>query len=105
MAQMATAVEDFSDTAALCSQLDVLISVDTSVAHLSGALGIPCWVLVAHSADWRWLLNRSDCVWYPSTRIYRQKQAGDWAGVIRDVGADLRAADAAGACSQVPLTP
>ena len=91
----AEAVADFSDTAALCAQLDLLISVDTSVAHLSGALGIPCWVLVTHSADWRWLLGRSDCVWYPATRVYRQEQAGDWDSVLQKVAQDLRAAGAA----------
>ncbi len=92
---MADAVADFSDTAAICTQLDLVISVDTSVAHLSGALGIPCWVLVTQSADWRWLLGRSDCVWYPSTRVYRQVQAGDWDSVLQKVAQDLRAAGAA----------
>jgi len=62
---LAADIVDFSDTAAMCAQLDLVISVDTSVAHLSGALGIPCWILVTHSADWRWLMDRSDCVWYP----------------------------------------
>ncbi len=92
--QMAKAVADFSDTTAICAQLDLLISVDTSVAHLGGALGVPCWVLVTHSADWRWLLNRSDCVWYPATRVYRQEQAGNWDSVLQKVAQDLRAAGA-----------
>jgi len=83
---------DFSDTAALCAQLDLVISVDTSVAHLSGALWIPCWILVTHSADWRWLLGRSDCVWYPKTRIYRQLEAGNWASAMQAVARDLRRA-------------
>jgi len=83
---------DFSDTAALCAQLDLVISVDTSVAHLSGALGIPCWILVTHSADWRWLLGRSDCVWYPKTRIYRQLEAGNWDSALQAVARDLRRA-------------
>ena len=82
-------IVDFSDTAALCAQLDLVISVDTSVAHLSGALGIPCWILVTHSADWRWLVDRSDCVWYPKTRIYRQLEAGNWDSAIRAVARDL----------------
>ena len=83
---------DFSDTAAICAQLDLVISVDTSVAHLSGALGIPCWILVTHSADWRWLLDRSDCVWYPKTRIYRQLEAGNWDSALQAVARDLRRA-------------
>ncbi len=82
-------IVDFSDTAALCAQLDLVISVDTSVAHLSGALGIPCWILVTHSADWRWLVDRSDCVWYPKTRIYRQLAAGNWDSAMRAVARDL----------------
>ena len=83
-------LNDFADTAALCAQLDLVISVDTSVAHLSGALGVPCWVLVAHSPDWRWLLGRKDCVWYRKTHIYRQPQAGRWDSVLQEVAHDLR---------------
>jgi tetratricopeptide (TPR) repeat protein len=82
-------IVDFSDTAAICAQLDLVISVDTSVAHLSGALGIPCWILVTHSADWRWLMDRSDCVWYPKTRIYRQLEAGNWESALQAVTRDL----------------
>ena len=82
-------IVDFSDTAAICAQLDLVISVDTSVAHLSGALGIPCWILVTHSADWRWLMDRSDCVWYPKTRIYRQLAAGNWDSALQAVVRDL----------------
>ena len=85
-------IVDFSDTAAICAQLDLVISVDTSVAHLSGALGIPCWILVTHSADWRWLMNRSDSVWYPKTRIYRQLAAGDWNSALQVLAHDLRGA-------------
>ena len=83
-------VGDFADTAALCAQLDLLISVDTSVAHLSGALGVPCWVLVAHSPDWRWLLGRKDCVWYRKIQIYRQPQAGRWDLALQEVAHDLQ---------------
>ena len=89
---LAADIVDFSDTAAMCAQLDLVISVDTSVAHLSGALGIPCWVLVTHSADWRWLMNRSDSVWYPKTRIYRQLAAGDWNSALQVLAHDLRGA-------------
>jgi tetratricopeptide (TPR) repeat protein len=88
----ATDMVDFSDTAAICAQLDLVISVDTSVAHLSGALGIPCWILVTHNADWRWLMGRSDCVWYPKTRIHRQFEAGNWDSALEAVASDLRRA-------------
>lgn len=82
-------VSDFADTAAICEQLDLVISVDTSVAHLSGALGVPCWVLLVFSPDWRWLLQRKDCVWYPKTRVYRQPQPGRWDVVMQEVTHDL----------------
>ncbi|HTK84641.1 MAG TPA: tetratricopeptide repeat protein [Patescibacteria group bacterium] len=81
---------DFSDTAALVSCLDLVISVDTSVCHLAGALGVPVWTLVAHEPDWRWLLGRADTPWYPSMRLYRQPAAGDWASVAAAVKADLQ---------------
>lgn len=80
---------DFAATAALCGQLDLVVTVDTSVAHLAGALGRPCWVLLAHSPDWRWLLGRADTPWYPATRLYRQDRPGDWGAVLARVGADL----------------
>ncbi len=81
---------DFSDTAALCECLDLVISVDTSVAHLSAALGKTTWILLACSPDWRWLLHRSDSPWYPSARLYRQDSIGDWRRVLAKVGADLK---------------
>lgn len=80
---------DFADTAALCDLMDVVISVDTSVAHLSGALGKKTWVLLSHIPDWRWLLDRSDSPWYPSTSLYRQTVHADWNTVLERVGADL----------------
>ena len=82
-------LRDFSDTAALCDCMDLVISVCTSVAHLSGALGKPTWVLLAHAADWRWLLDRSDSPWYPSAVLYRQPSRGDWPAVFRRVQRDL----------------
>ncbi len=82
-------LEDFSDTAALCSLMDVVISVDTSVAHLSGALGKPTWVLLPFSPDWRWLLDRRDSPWYPGMRLYRQNQPGNWGDVFDEVRNDL----------------
>ena len=83
-------LKDFSDTAALILQLDLVISVDTSVAHLAGALGAPVWILLPYSPDWRWLLDRDDSPWYPSVRLFRQQQIGNWAGVIDQVKNELR---------------
>ena len=80
---------DFSDTAALMSQLDLVISVDTSVAHLAGALGKPVWILVTHVPDWRWLLERDDSPWYPTARLFRQPRIGDWESVVGRVGREL----------------
>ena len=85
------AIEDFSDTAALCCLMDLVISVDTSVAHLAGALGRPVWVLLSWSADWRWMLDRDDSPWYPSMRLFRQQARGDWDGVLRRVARELEA--------------
>jgi Tfp pilus assembly protein PilF len=76
------ALEDFSDTAALISQLDLVISVDTSVAHLAGALGKPVWILLTYFPDWRWLLGRDDCPWYPIARLFRQDKSRTWDGVV-----------------------
>jgi glycosyl transferase family 9 (putative heptosyltransferase)/tetratricopeptide repeat protein len=73
---------DFAETAALVSCLDLVISVDTSVAHLAGALGRRTWVLLPYIPDYRWLLDRDDSPWYPTMRLFRQKQAGDYAAVI-----------------------
>jgi len=83
-------LKDFSNTAALILQLDLVISVDTSVAHLAGALGAPVWILLPYSPDWRWLLDRDDSPWYPSVRLFRQQQIGNWAGVIDQVKNELR---------------
>jgi tetratricopeptide (TPR) repeat protein len=82
---------DFSDTAALCVLMDLVISVDTSVAHLAGALGIPVWVLLTWVPDWRWLLDKDDSPWYPSMRLFRQKAHGDWNGVLERVELELKA--------------
>jgi ADP-heptose:LPS heptosyltransferase len=81
---------DFADTAALISTLDLVIAVDTSVAHLAGALGKPTWVMVPFSPDFRWLLHREDSPWYPEMRLFRQSRAGDWDGVVARIGEALR---------------
>jgi hypothetical protein len=83
---------DFVNTAALCECMDVVISVDTSLAHLSGALGKQTWVLLPFNPDWRWLLDRDDSPWHPTVKLYRQKTAGDWNEVFARVAADLRRA-------------
>jgi hypothetical protein len=80
----------FADTAALISQLDLVISVDTSVAHLAGALGRPVWVLLPFVPDWRWLLDRDDSPWYPTARLFRQNDSRDWRGVVERVRAALQ---------------
>jgi tetratricopeptide (TPR) repeat protein len=81
---------DFADTAALVSNLDLVISVDTSVAHLAGALANPVWTFMAFSPDWRWKLNRSDTPWYPTMRLFRQPKWGDWNSAIEQVAEALR---------------
>ncbi len=78
-------IEDFSDTAAIISKLDIIITVDTSVAHLAGAMDREVWVLLPFSPDWRWMLHRKDSPWYPRARLFRQKRRGDWSGVIEEV--------------------
>jgi len=93
-------LDDFADTAALIEALDLVISVDTSVAHLTGALGKPVWLLNRFDTDWRWLLGRDDSPWYPTLRQFRQRSPGDWASVIEAVREALRSL-AAGDRSQL----
>ena len=88
-AQFGDRLEDFSDTAAVMSLLDVVISVDSAVAHLAGALGKPAWVLLPFAAEWRWLLERDDSPWYPSSRLFRQPRQGDWDSVLERVRTEL----------------
>ncbi|WP_277057257.1 tetratricopeptide repeat-containing glycosyltransferase family protein [Trichlorobacter lovleyi] len=76
-------ISDFADTAALICQLDLVISVDTAVAHLAGALGIPTWLLLPFAADWRWLEGRADSPWYPTMTLFRQSEPGNWASVVK----------------------
>lgn len=84
-------IADFADSAAFLSNLDLLISVDTAPVHIAGALGLPAWLLLPFAPDWRWLTDREDTVWYPTLRLFRQKRAGDWQGVVQRVVAELQA--------------
>jgi ADP-heptose:LPS heptosyltransferase len=83
--------KDFAETAAFMATLDLVISVDTSVAHLAGAMGLPLWLLLPHLADWRWLERREDSPWYPTARLFRQPAAGDWTAVAERVREQLEA--------------
>jgi len=80
---------DFACTAALMDQLDLIITVDTSLAHLAGALGKPVWILLPYVADWRWMLDREDSPWYPSARLFHQPALNDWASVVTRVRNEL----------------
>ncbi len=83
-------LKTFADTAALMENLDLVISVDTSIVHLAGALGKPVWTLIPYLPDWRWMLNRDDSPWYPSMRLMRQTSMNDWSPTIDQVGRELR---------------
>jgi hypothetical protein len=84
-------INDFLDTAGFIKTLDLVISVDTSVAHLAGALGKTVWTLLPYNPDWRWLINREDSPWYPAMRLFRQPNPGDWESVIKKVTNELEA--------------
>lgn len=79
----------FMDTAAIMKNLDLIITIDTSIAHLAGALGVPVWVLLPYKADWRWMLNKTNSPWYPTMRLFRQKKPGDWETVIQEIIKEL----------------
>ena len=83
------ALADFADTAAVVEALDLVITVDTAVAHLAGALGKPVWLLLSSIQDWRWLQRRDDSPWYPTARLFRQPEIGDWDSVIARVAREL----------------
>jgi len=83
-------IEDFMDTASVIENLDLIISVDTSVAHLAGAMGKPVWTLLSFTSDWRWLLDRDDSPWYPSMKLFRQQKLGDWDSLLNEVSKELR---------------
>jgi ADP-heptose:LPS heptosyltransferase len=79
---VAERLESFADTAALIAQLDLVIAVDTAVAHLAAALGKPVWIALPFTPDWRWQMNRSDSPWYAGVRLFRQSARGDWSDVV-----------------------
>lgn len=83
-------LHDFGDTAAVMNQMDLILTTDTSVAHLAGALGRPTWVMLHRAADWRWLAARDDSPWYPTLKLYRQSRMGDWESVAHAIENDLR---------------
>ena len=83
-------IKDFADTAALIANLDLVISVDTSVVHVAGAIGAPVWMLSRHDGCWRWFLDREDSPWYPQARIFRQTKRGDWSETVAQVAEQLR---------------
>jgi hypothetical protein len=83
-------LRDLSGIAALMMHLDLILTVETSIAQLAGALGRPVWVMLSDAADWRWKVDRTDTPWYPTMRLFRQPAPGDWAAVVRDVVAALR---------------
>ena len=93
-------LSDFVETAALISCLDLVITVDTSVAHLAGALGRPTWILLPYTPDYRWLLDRDDSPWYPTVRLFRQSETRDYESVLKRVRAELQALVAAFRCGK-----
>ena len=82
-------LDDFYDTACVISQLDLVISVDTAVTHLAGALDVPVWSMLQHNADFRWMRGRSDSPWYRSMTLIRQRKLGDWESVLEQVRSQL----------------
>lgn len=90
IAHFGDAQQDFTDAAAMCDLVDLVICVDTSIAHVAATMGRPVWLLLSQHADWRWLLDRRDTPWYPSMTLYRQPATGDWASVLAEVKVDLQ---------------
>jgi hypothetical protein len=86
-----TELTDFAQTAALIDNLDLVVSIDTAVAHLAGAMGKKTFVLLPHFADWRWLVDRNDSPWYPTMRLFRQPAFGDWDSPVADLIREIRA--------------
>jgi ADP-heptose:LPS heptosyltransferase len=78
LTDLSASLTDFAETAALVANLDLVITVDTAVAHLAGALGVPVWLMLPYAPDWRWLVGRNDTPWYDSIRLFRQPAPGEW---------------------------
>lgn len=89
---LSISIADFSDTAAILSHMDAVISIDSSLAHLAGALGRPLFLMLPWSAEWRWMIGRSDSPWYPTARLYRQSTPGDWGSVVDAIGTTMASA-------------
>ena len=89
MTNLGQEFEDFADTAAVVESLDLIVSIDTSVAHLAGAMGKPVWLMLPYAADWRWFLDRNDSPWYPTMRLFRQPKAKDWDSVGQQIAIEL----------------
>jgi hypothetical protein len=83
-------LKDFANVAAIVANLDLVISIDSAVAHLAGALGKPVWILLNKGCDWRWFLGREDSPWYPTARLFRQSAPGEWLEVVKRVELALR---------------
>ncbi len=90
LVHLSAEVSEFRDTMAIIDNLDLVLSVDTSVAHLAGAMGRPVWIMLPWAAEWRWMLGRTDTPWYPTARLFRQAAPGEWAGVAQDVSQALQ---------------
>jgi hypothetical protein len=89
VADLSASLTDFAETAAAIAALDLVITVDTAVAHLAGALGRPAWILLPFICDWRWLSDRTESPWYPSARLFRQSSARNWSTVIDELANNL----------------
>ena len=90
MINIGSEIEDYDDTMAIMDNLDIVVTVDTSVGHLAAAMGRPVWILLATAPDWRWLLDRSDTPWYPTVRLFRQTVARHWPDAMQRVADALR---------------
>jgi hypothetical protein len=82
-------IEDFRDTAAIIDSLDLVVTADTAVAHLAGAMARPVWIMLPFAPDWRWLTERSDSPWYPTARLFRQSAPRDWSGVVATIAEEI----------------
>src|SRR5262249_14700303 len=98
-------IADFADTAAIIACCDLVISVDTAVAHLAGAMAKQVWILLPRVPDWRWMVDREDTLWYPTARLFRQARAGDWDEVFTRVAAELARLVANGGEGPIPEQP